>query len=122
MEYALQISSLGILLILFNINDSFSLKCFECENCPDPFKNTSSVRTRDQCAWCAKILVKTTGVINRECAPKCEFDYWAQKYKSLSYYCCQTEYCNKNIQTRTIHQILLIFVITLTCFFIIEKK
>ncbi|TNN13044.1 hypothetical protein EWB00_003242 [Schistosoma japonicum] len=59
---------------------------------------------------------------NRECAPQCSFDYFSKRFPEVSYYCCQRDYCNKSVNTRGMHQILLMIIITFICFFINKKK
>ncbi|CAH8479193.1 unnamed protein product [Schistosoma guineensis] len=121
MEYASRIL-LSILLIIVNIHCSLSLSCYECNPCPVPFSNSSSVRREHNCKWCATLSVEHYPTPIRECAPECSFAYWGPTYKSLSYDCCQTDYCNKSVQTRIVHHMLTVIVITLTCFFRVKMQ
>ncbi|CAI2725328.1 unnamed protein product [Schistosoma spindalis] len=99
-----------------------SLSCYECDPCPVPFRNSSLVETRHNCKWCATLSVKHYSTPIRKCSPECSFAYWGPIYKSLSYDCCQTDYCNKSVQTRIVHHMLTVIVITLTCFFRVKMK
>ncbi|CAH8466827.1 unnamed protein product [Schistosoma turkestanicum] len=118
MEYSSYILPM-ILLVAVNIDYGLSLSCYECPICPEPFNASSLlVINSSDCNWCAKVYLKNFNTTLRACAPKCNFDYWGKQYISISYYCCQTDYCNQSVQTCSTHQILLMIVITLICFFI----
>ncbi|CAH8488405.1 unnamed protein product [Schistosoma rodhaini] len=121
MKYTSQILLL-ILLIIVNLHCSFSLSCYECLNCPDPFENSSLVQTKHNCVWCAKLMVGDYKTPIRECTPNCTFQFWSKKYLSLSYYCCQTNYCNTSVKTCINHHMLTVIVVTLTCFFRVKMK
>ncbi|CAH8466879.1 unnamed protein product [Schistosoma turkestanicum] len=108
---------------MININYSLSVRCYKCLNCPDPFDPTSpSVYNKSGCNWCSKLKIPGLSVPLRQCSPDCSYEYFGETYPELTYYCCQTDYCNESVQTCVTHQILLITLITLICIFIIKKK
>ncbi|KAH8849873.1 hypothetical protein KSF78_0000332 [Schistosoma japonicum] len=114
---------LVMFLIVVNTDYSMQLSCYECINCPDPFSATSSLVTKQSnCTWCAILSINKGYLTNRECAPQCSFDYFSKRFPEVSYYCCQRDYCNKSVNTRGMHRILLMIIITFICFFINKKK
>ncbi|CAH8438220.1 unnamed protein product [Schistosoma bovis] len=121
MNYTPQIL-LVILLIVYKLDYSTSLSCYTCETCPDPFNSSyPQVNNQSGCAWCAKITLKKRRSPIRQCADRCDYLYFWKSYSKFSYYCCNTDYCNKSIQSYAIHQILIMIVITLVCFYINKK-
>ncbi|CAH8479041.1 unnamed protein product [Schistosoma intercalatum] len=121
MNYTPQIL-LVILLIVFKLDYSTSLSCYTCETCPDPFNSSyPQVNNQSGCAWCAKITLKKRRSPIRQCADRCDYLYFWKSYSKFSYYCCNTDYCNKSIQSYATHQILIMIVITLVCFYINKK-
>ncbi|TNN13047.1 hypothetical protein EWB00_003245 [Schistosoma japonicum] len=122
MERSLEIMFI-ILLVMINTDYSMSASCFTCFPCPDPFNPSDRrITNRTDCNWCASIYPKGFKVPIRECVPVCKTDVWSDIYNSFSYSCCNQDYCNKSVQTRTTHQILLNMVSALSCFFIIRCK
>uniref|UniRef100_A0A3Q0KS58 UPAR/Ly6 domain-containing protein n=1 Tax=Schistosoma mansoni TaxID=6183 RepID=A0A3Q0KS58_SCHMA len=121
MKYTPQIL-LVILLIVVNLDYSTSLSCYTCETCPAIF-NASSPQVGNQsgCAWCVKIIVKYRRTPIRKCSDRCDYYYFWKSYSKFSYYCCNTDYCNKSIQNSAIHHILIMIIITLVCFYISRK-
>ncbi|KAK4473442.1 hypothetical protein MN116_002811 [Schistosoma mekongi] len=114
---------LVIFLIVVTTDYSMQLDCYECTSCPDPFNNSSSrVYKRSSCKWCAKLLVAQGHITIRKCSADCSFQYFSKEYSQLSYYCCQTDYCNKGVNTHGMHRILLMLIIVFICFFINKKK
>ncbi|KAH8849871.1 hypothetical protein EWB00_003244 [Schistosoma japonicum] len=111
------------LLISLNVDYSSSLSCYQCEICPIPFNSSSFlVRKEDNCNWCAKLLLGDGQITVRKCSAECSYDFWKIPYIKFSYYCCQTDYCNKSVQTCRSPQMLLVIFITMICYFINNKK
>ncbi|CAH8485076.1 unnamed protein product [Schistosoma curassoni] len=121
MMYLAQII-LVTMLLLINTEYSLSLKCYTCSFCSIPFDpNSPLVDEHYGCKWCAKIRIEGIPFPHRLCAADCGFNYWKRNFTSFSYDCCQTDLCNKSIQTRVTHKFLLSIVLIIICY-IVNKK
>ncbi|CAH8466774.1 unnamed protein product [Schistosoma turkestanicum] len=105
MEILLMIS-----VLVVNTDYAFSIKCYECFECPLPFNQSSpDVKVKDDCKWCASLSLGNQPLIIKRCADQCESeDEELQQILIHTYSCCDKDYCNISTKSSIIYTTLLL--------------
>ncbi|CAH8466810.1 unnamed protein product [Schistosoma turkestanicum] len=85
LEILLMISVLGVM----NIDNTFSVKCYQCNLCPVPMDYSSPLVTVDSsCKWCASLTIGSPYLTMKGCSDTCSSNSSLKKYVDFNYTCC----------------------------------